>query len=84
MLFKKDKGSINLSISSPFQRDRRFFNELNDTRFYQSSESFYVMRRLNLSFNYRFGKLQGDIARKKRGIKNDDVSGGGSGGGATN
>ncbi|GEO04452.1 TonB-dependent receptor [Adhaeribacter aerolatus] len=84
MLFKKDKGSLNLSISSPFQRNRRFFNELQDTRFYQNSESFYVMRRLSLSFNYRFGKLQGDIARKKRGIKNDDVSGGGQGGGATN
>jgi outer membrane receptor protein involved in Fe transport len=83
-LFKKDKGSINLSVSSPFQRNRRFFNELNDTRFFQSSESFYVMRRVSLSFNYRFGKLQGDIARKKRGIKNDDVSGGGSGGNTTN
>ena len=82
--FDKDKGSINLSVSSPFQRDRRFFNELQDTRFYQNSESFYIMRRLSLSFNYRFGKLQGDIARKKRGIKNDDVSGGGQGGGATN
>jgi len=84
MLFKKDKGSINLSVSSPFQRNRRFFNELNDTRFYQNSESFYVMRRVSLSFNYRFGKLQGDIARKKRGIKNDDVQGGGSGGGTSN
>ncbi|MGV3589687.1 MAG: TonB-dependent receptor domain-containing protein, partial [Adhaeribacter sp.] len=84
MFFDKDKGSINLSISSPFQRNRRFFNELQDTRFYQNSESFYVMRRVSLSFNYRFGKLQSDIARKKRGIKNDDVSGGGQSGGATN
>ncbi|MGV3504548.1 MAG: outer membrane beta-barrel protein [Adhaeribacter sp.] len=79
-LFKKDKGSINLSVSSPFQKDRRFFNELNDLNFYQSSENFYRMRRVSLSFNYRFGKLQGDITRKKRGIRNDDVQGGGSGG----
>lgn len=83
-LFKKDKGSINLNISSPFQKNRRFFNELDDLNFYQSSESFYQMRRIGLSFNYRFGKLQGDIARKKRGIKNDDVQGGGSGGGGGN
>jgi hypothetical protein len=80
-LFKKDKGSINLSISSPFQKNRRWFNEVNDVNFYQASESYFQMRRFGLSFNYRFGKLQGDIARKKRGIKNDDVQGGQGGGG---
>jgi hypothetical protein len=82
-LFKKEKGSINLSVSSPFQKNRRWFNELHDANFYQASESFYQMRQISLSFNYRFGKLQTDIARKKRGIKNDDVQGGqgGSGGG---
>jgi hypothetical protein len=83
-LFKKEKGSINLSVSSPFQKNRRWFNELNDANFYQSSESYFQMRRIGLSFNYRFGKLQGDIARKKRGIKNDDVQGGQGGGGTGN
>jgi hypothetical protein len=83
-LFKKEKGSINLSVSSPFQKNRRWFNEVNALNFYQSSESFYQMRRINLSFSYRFGKLQGDIARKKRGIKNDDVQGGGQEGGGGN
>jgi outer membrane receptor protein involved in Fe transport len=82
-LFKKDKGSINLSVSSPFQKNRRWFNEVNDLNFYQSSESFNQMRRINLAFFYRFGKLQGDIARKKRGIRNDDVQGGGQEGGGT-
>lgn len=82
-LFQKDKGSINLSVSSPFQKNRRFFSEINDVNFYQSSESFYRMRRVSLSFNYRFGKLKGDIARKKRGIRNDDVQGGGGQGGGT-
>jgi hypothetical protein len=83
-LFKKDKGTINLSVSSPFQKSRRWFNEVNDVNFYQSSESYFQMRRLGISFNYRFGKLQGDIARKKRGIKNDDVQGGQGGGGTGN
>ena len=84
-LFKKEKGSINLSVSSPFQKNRRWFNELEDVNFYQSSENFYRMRRINVSFSYRFGKLKTDIARKKRGIKNDDVQGGGqSGGGSGN
>jgi hypothetical protein len=73
---KDNKASLSLSISSPFQQNRRFFNEINDQRFTQNSESFFVMRRYSLGFNYRFGKLQGDIARKKRGIKNDDVKAG--------
>jgi hypothetical protein len=82
-LFKKDKGSISLMVSSPFQKNRRWFSEINDINFYQTSESFNRMRRVSLSFSYRFGKLQGDIARKKRGIRNDDVQGGGQQGGGT-
>ncbi len=81
---KDNKASLSLSISSPFQQNRRFFNEINDQRFTQNSESFFVMRRYSLGFNYRFGKLQGDIARKKRGIKNDDVKAGEQQGGAGN
>ncbi|QNF32002.1 TonB-dependent receptor [Adhaeribacter swui] len=83
-LFKGEKGSVNFSISSPFQKNRRWRNEIQDLQFYQVQESYYVMRRFNLSFNYRFGKLQGGIARKKRGIQNDDVKSGGQSNGAGN
>ncbi|MFT2009526.1 TonB-dependent receptor domain-containing protein [Pontibacter sp. 13R65] len=76
---KDNKATISGSISSPFQKNRRWFTEIDDPSFYQMSESYYLMRRVNLSFNYRFGKLKGDIARKKRGITNDDQSGGGGG-----
>ena len=84
-LFKEEKGSVSFSVSSPFQKSRRWLNEINEP-FYQRQESYYVMRRFRISFNYRFGKLQGGIARKKRGIQNDDVKSGGgqSSGGATN
>jgi hypothetical protein len=41
------------------------------------------MRRFRISFNYRFGKLQGGIARKKRGIQNDDVKSSGQSSGGT-
>ncbi|TXK48641.1 TonB-dependent receptor [Pontibacter qinzhouensis] len=74
---KDNKATITGSISSPFQKNRRWFSEINDPAFYQMSESYFYMRRFNISFNYRFGKLKGDIARKKRGISNDDQSGGG-------
>ncbi|MHC2991788.1 hypothetical protein OB13_09395 [Pontibacter sp. HJ8] len=81
---KDNKASISLSVNSPFQKSRRQFSEINDPRFSQTQESYYQMRRYNVSFNYRFGKLKGDIARKKRGIKNDDVKAGEQSGGATN
>ncbi len=77
---KDNKVTISGSISSPFQKNRRWFSEINDPAFYQVTESFYLMRRFNISFNYRFGQLKGGIARKKRGISNDDQSGGGKGG----
>jgi hypothetical protein len=82
-LFKGEKGSISFSVNSPFQKNRRWLNEITDQQFYQRQESYFVMRRFRLSFNYRFGKLQGGIARKKRGIQNDDVKSGGQSSGGT-
>ncbi|MBD1398754.1 TonB-dependent receptor [Pontibacter sp. JH31] len=82
---KDNKASISFSVNSPFQKNRRVLNEINDPRFTQNQESIYLMRRYSLGFNYRFGQLKGDIARKKRGIKNDDMKAGeqqgGNGGG---
>ncbi|MEJ8803512.1 outer membrane beta-barrel protein [Pontibacter sp. H249] len=79
---KDNKASVTLSVSNPFQRERRWYTEVNEPgRFHLVQESYFVSRRATLSFNYRFGKLKGDIARKKRGIKNDDLKGGESSGG---
>jgi outer membrane receptor protein involved in Fe transport len=77
----KDKLTLNASVGNPFQKDIKWRNEVKDDNFYQLMDSKWRMRRFSFSVNYRFGKLQGDIARKKRGIRNDDVSGGGQGGG---
>jgi len=81
---KKEKATVGINISSPFQKFRPWRNEINDPVFYQLQESAYYARRIGISLNYRFGKLEGDIARKKRGIKNDDVQSGSGGGGTTN
>ena len=84
-LFKGEKGGISVSVSSPFQKNRRWLNTVEDITFNQRQESYYLMRRYRISFNYRFGKLESGIARKKRGIQNDDVKGGGqSSGGSGN
>ncbi|MBK0404234.1 TonB-dependent receptor [Adhaeribacter sp. BT258] len=78
---KNDKATISLSVNNPFQKTRRWINEVNDPRFYQRQESEFIIRRVGLAFTYKFGELKGGIAQKKRGIENDDVKGGKSGGG---
>ena len=72
-LLQDNHASITLSVTSPFKKYRRFFSELNDPEFYLLQQSYFIVRRFNLSYNYRFGKLEDDITRKKRGIKNDDL-----------
>jgi Outer membrane protein beta-barrel family len=69
-LLQDNHSSIGLSVTSPFKKYRRYFTEVNDPEFHQLQESYSAGRRFNLSYNYRFGKLQDGITRKKRGIKN--------------
>src|SRR5688572_2131125 len=78
---KNDKATVNLTFNNPSQRTRKWRNEINDPQFYQLQESEFVIRRFGISFTYKFGELKGGIAQKKRGIANDDVKGGKSGGG---
>jgi len=56
--FKNNKANITFSVTSPFRKLRRSFMEINDPAFYMLRESYSVIRRYNLSFNYRFVKVQ--------------------------
>lgn len=56
-LFKNNKATIGLNISSPFQEYRRSSTEINDPAFYQLRQSNTVLRRYSLSFNYRLQKV---------------------------
>ncbi|MDB5199087.1 MAG: TonB-dependent receptor [Chitinophagaceae bacterium] len=80
-ILQDNHASITLSVTSPFKKYRRFFTEVNDPEFYLRQEAFFIVRRFTVSYNYRFGKLEDDITRKKRGIKNDDLKTGESQGG---
>ena len=74
--------SVNFFFSyNPFEKTRVWRNETTDVNFYQKQESWYQVRRFNFSINYKFGKLKEGIAKKKRGIQNDDVKGRESSGG---
>ena len=77
----KKKATVSASINNPFQKFRTWKNETNTPEFIQVSNYQNYYRRINVSFNYRFGQLKGSIKKNKRGINNDDVSGGKSGGG---
>ncbi|HEX8333145.1 MAG TPA: outer membrane beta-barrel family protein [Segetibacter sp.] len=70
---KNKKASLGLTINNPFQTKRLIYRKILDPTFKQIQQSEFTIRSLNLAFNYRFGKLQEDISRKKRGIKNDDL-----------
>lgn len=76
----KDKLSFSASTNNPFNKFRNFTNQTAGGNFSQFSSSTSYFRSFGLSMNYRFGKLKEAIKKNKRGINNDDVSGGSSGG----
>ncbi|WP_114783753.1 TonB-dependent receptor domain-containing protein [Botryobacter ruber] len=68
-----EKGSLSFNVSNPFRKERRWFNQLETPAFYQFQESHFLQRWFSLTFNYRFGKLEEEMVRKKRGIENNDI-----------
>jgi hypothetical protein len=72
----KKKATVSMSIDNPFNKYQNFdFYNGNDD--FKQVENFQIFgRRFTCSFNYKFGKLNGGIKKNKRGISNDDVSGG--------
>lgn len=72
----KDKLTFSASTNNPFSKYRYFENETTGVGFSQVSNYQNYFRSYSMSLNYRFGKLQGDIKKNKRNIRNDDVSGG--------
>lgn len=74
--FLKDrKADFAFSTVSPFipSRQNRAVTEV--SQFSMVSTNAIIMHRYTLAFTYRFGKLQGGLKRKKRGILNDDLMG---------
>jgi len=72
----KDKVTFSASTNNPFTKFRSYTRETTGVNFIQSSNNQSYNRTYNISLNYRFGKLKNDIKKNKRGINNDDVSGG--------
>lgn len=73
----KEKLSISGSVSNPFNKYRNYINDMAGPNFTQSSFFQNYYRSFNVSLSYRFGRLKDEIRKNRRGIKNDDVAGGG-------
>lgn len=72
----KEKGTISVYVNNPHQRFLRLDYYTRTPDFYQTNYNDNFYRNFGISFNYKFGKLSSDIKKNKRGISNDDASGG--------
>lgn len=79
--FLNKKLTVSVSCKSPFQRTWKMRDELYNEGFMLRSTEYKVMREFGISVAYRFGSLSDSFKKIKRGIVNDDVKGGGEGGG---
>lgn len=80
--FLDKKLTIGLSANSPFKKNMKFTNTMDQAAFYQESISHYRARDFRIRISYRFGTLKDSIKKVRRGISNDDQkSGGGNEGG---
>jgi outer membrane cobalamin receptor len=76
-LFKK-KFSVSISVSNPFLRRFKWKNSFNDPTFHQNMVEYYYGRMLRINLSYSFGQMNGEIKKARRGIRNEDVKGGGA------
>ncbi|MBC3538474.1 TonB-dependent receptor domain-containing protein [Rufibacter sediminis] len=74
--FLKDKASLSLNVGNPFNKTLRFTSTINTPAFVQESINANFARRIGVTFNYSFGKMD-SAQRQKKSIQNDDAMGGG-------
>lgn len=75
------RGSIGVSAFQPFTRTLSFPQKLEGENFYQESNRNILIRSFNLTFSYRFGKIDFRNRRSRRStISNDDLKSGGDDG----
>jgi len=80
----KDKVDVACYISDPFWKKIYYKSEYNDPAFISHSENYRYGQTVRLSVTWRFGKMNTQVKKARRGINNDDQrDGGGSGGGGS-
>lgn len=81
--FLDRKLTAGISVRNPFKEYQVYENTTFGTNFESSSSTTVLMRRVEFSLSYRFGKMVTAVKKAKRSITNDDIiQTGGSGGDA--
>ncbi|HMR81704.1 MAG TPA: outer membrane beta-barrel protein [Niabella sp.] len=68
-----DKMTISFSAGNITKKYRRLEQEINGIGFHQQDISNTLYRNFSINLNYRFGKLNSEIKKNKKGINNDDI-----------
>lgn len=76
--FLKKKLNVSVNLSNPFSYYKTRRVESSSADFQTFGEYKYVQRRINLNVGYRFGKMNTQVKKARRGIVNDDKMVGGS------
>ncbi len=71
------KATIAMYVNTPFRKFRTNDSYVRTPTSYQQTVNDMFARTFNFIFNYKFGKLNSELKKNKRGISNDDVGGGG-------
>lgn len=79
--FLKDKMDIGCYISDPFWNKIYYKTDIDDPKYTMHSESYRLGQIVRLSIIWRFGKMDTQVKKARRGINNDDQRDSGSGGG---
>jgi hypothetical protein len=74
--FLNNKLTLSFAANNMFNKYRKAINYTNGTDFTQESFNQNYQRGFTTSLNYRFGRLKENIKKNKKGIDNNDVSGG--------
>lgn len=74
----KDKLTISAGVNNPFAKYRYYETFLEGPNFTQTYKGQNYNRSINVSLNWKFGKLKDSIKKSQRSISNDDVKSSGS------
>jgi hypothetical protein len=70
--FWKQKGHLTVGVNNPFQRGVPQKSVSKGATFLSESSNMYVTRSVRITFEWRFGQMNGDGGKKGKKIKNDD------------
>lgn len=74
--FLKRKMMLSVSTSDPFWYRKKYTNNSEDITFKSYIENSYPAQNVRLSLTYNFGKMDLQVKKARRGIKNDDLKSG--------